>query len=83
MTVHKIDDLITKALDLFCRNHAMHWKVHGRGGKHVKVEVYDDEVKVITPVAGSSGDWRAAKNYTSGLKNKVIQARESLSQQGV
>lgn len=83
MTTYKIDPAITRALDLYCRDHAMDWKVHSRGGKHVRVEVFDDNVKVVTTVPGSSGDWRAGKNFTGGLKNKVIQARERLSQQVV
>ena len=75
MTTYKIDPAITRALDLYCRDHAMDWKVHSRGSKHVKVMVYSDTIQIITTVAGSSGDsQRAGKNFKAGLKRLVFEA---------
>ena len=71
----KIDPLINRELDLFCRETGMDWKVHARGSKHVKVMVYNDTIQIITTVAGSSGDsQRAGKNFKAGLKRLVFEA---------
>ena len=72
---HKIDPLIERELDLFCRETGMDWKVHAQGSKHVKVMVYSDTIQIITTVAGSSGDSRrAGKNFKAGLKRLVFEA---------
>ena len=76
MAKYKIDDLIVWSLNVFCRDHGMQWKVHAMGGKHVKVMIYDDNVNFITNVAGSSGDWRAGKNFVTGLKHDLRKAIE-------
>lgn len=76
MAKYKIDDLIVRSLNVFCRDHGMQWKVHAMGGKHVKVMIYDDNINFITNVAGSSGDWRAGKNFITGLKRELREAIE-------
>ena len=72
---HKIDPLIERELDLFCRETGMEWKFHAQGSKHVKVMVYNNTIQIITIVAGSSGDsQRAGKNFKAGLKRLVSEA---------
>ena len=71
----KIDPLIKRELDLFCKEMGMEWKFHAQGSKHVKVMVYNNTIQIVTTVAGSSGDsQRAGKNFKTSLKRLVSEA---------
>ena len=77
-TCRRIDSDIRGALESFCRKEGLQWEVARQGSKHLMIRISNKYVSIVTPVAGTGGDWRGNKNFISGLRKKIKEATDQL-----